>query len=59
MDELIPQQQVEETLLQFKLSDLHDQKLDSLRDRFEKLKIKAHSHWAYREKMYKDLNNGR
>lgn len=59
MDELVPQKQVEESLLQFKLSDLHNQKLDNLRDKYENLKIKAKSHWSYREKVYKDLTNGK
>ena len=58
LDELIPQQQVEQQLLQFKLSDLHDQKLDELREEYEKLKIEGNAHWQYREKMYKDLKNG-
>ncbi len=57
LDELIPQQQVEENLLQFKLSDLHDQKLDELREEYEKLKIEAKAHWQYREKVYKELKN--
>lgn len=59
MDELIPQTQIEESLLQFKLSDLHSHKLDKLRSEYEDLKIKANAHWAYREKLYKGLNNGK
>ena len=54
MDELIPQTEVEQNLLQFKLSDLHDQKLDELREKYEKLKIEAKAHWQYRQRMFKE-----
>lgn len=54
LDELRSQSEIEQELLQFKLSDLHGEQIDKLRVILEKLKIKFEANKQFREKQFSD-----